>query len=427
MPSNNLGSNTVENLLRIFLEGFESSRVLSKTVDTQIISGKFTPRSGGEVSVKRPHQYNSIRTTGGDISGSNKSDILSGKATAEVQDYITVATEWDNIEEALELDQLDEILKPMAEEANTTLETSLGAYMDYNAGLSYGTVGEPVDAWGDVAGAGALMKSIGVPQMGERYYVMNPFSTVNLADTQSGLASGDNNLVTTAWEDAQISNNFGGLRALTSNALNSFTDTAGLADRVGTLAATPDGTYVTHKDTMIQTLSVAGFTASQVVKAGSVIEVTGRNHLNVSTRLVALDGSATPITWRATVTADATLDGAGAGTLIVASAAIFEADGQYNNVDSALTSGDVVTILGTAGAVVQSNMFYHKQAFGLAMVKLPKLPSLETSTSTSKDGVSARVTKYSDGDTNVAKVRFDILPAFATFNPLFAGKGHGVA
>lgn len=420
--ANNLTSNTVEKLARIFLDSFESSRVVSKTVDTQLIKGMFTPSTGGTVSVKRPHDYNAIRTVAGDISGSTKSDILSGKATATVQDYITVATEWENIEEALELDQLDKILAPMATRIVTELETSLGAYMDRNAGLTFGTPGTAVAAWSDVAGAGAFMSSVGVPVDAERWYVMNPFATTDLADVQSGLASGDNKLVTTAWEDAQISRNFGGLKAITSNALNSFTDDVGLADRAGTLSATPDATYVTHKDTMIQSLAVTAMSATGTIKAGSVVEVTGRNHLNVSTRQVALDSSG-PIPWRATVTADVTLV-AGAGTILVAGAAIFEADGQYNTVDSALTSGDVITVLGTAGDVIQANMFYHKQAFGIATVKLPKLFSTDT-VATTEDGFSIRVSKYADGDANTQKVRFDLLPAFVTFNPLFAGKGFG--
>ncbi len=128
-----------------------------------------TPRSGGEVSFKRPTDYNAIETAGGDISASTKSDIIVGKATGTVQNYITVATEWENVEEALELDKLDELLAPMATRAITTLELNLGAYMQRNANLHYGTPGTVVDAWSDVAGANALMQSIGVPMDGEQF------------------------------------------------------------------------------------------------------------------------------------------------------------------------------------------------------------------------------------------------------------------
>jgi hypothetical protein len=45
---------------------------------------------------------------------------------------------------------------------------------------------------------------------------------------------------------------------------------------------------------------------------------------------------------------------------------------------------------------------------------------------TTKDGIQMRVSKYADGDANKQKVRFDMLPAYSTFNPFFAGQGFGV-
>jgi len=421
--ANNLNSNVTRQVARVFLDAFEGSRVLSKTVDTQLLTNKFGPSSGSTVDFKRPHDYNSIRTSGGDISSSTKSDIIAGKATGTVQDYFTVATEWGNVEEALELDQLDQILAPMARRIVTDMELDLGRYMYKNCNLKYGAPGTVVDAWSDVAGAAALMDSVGVPMEGERYYVMNPFTATNLASAQNGLNAADS-LVRTAWEKSQISSNFGGLRALTSNALAAYTSGT-TSDRVGALAANPDVTYVTHKDTMIQSLSVNGFSNNLTIKAGEIITIAGRNRLNISTRETVVDSSGAAIIWSGVVTADVTLSGTGTGTLLVAGPAIYEANGQYNTVDSAPVSGDVVTVLGSASTLYQPNLFFHKQAFGLGTVKLPKLYSTDTIATTS-DGMSIRVSKYADGDANTQKIRFDLLPAYATFNPFFAGQGFGV-
>jgi hypothetical protein len=189
--ANNLNSNVTRKVARVFLEAFEASRVLTKTVDTQLLSGKFNPSSGSTVDFKRPHDYNSIRTSGGNISSSTKSDIIAGKATGTVQDYFTAATEWGNIEEALELDQLDQIIEPMARRIVTDMELDLGAYIRKNASLKYGTHGTAVDAWSDVAGAGALMDSIGVPMSDDKYYIMNPFTTTALSSAQNGLNAAD--------------------------------------------------------------------------------------------------------------------------------------------------------------------------------------------------------------------------------------------
>jgi carbon monoxide dehydrogenase subunit G len=421
--ANNLNSNVTRKVARVFLDAFESNRVVTKTVDTQLLSGKFNPSSGSTVDFKRPHDYNSIRTSGGDISSSTKSDIIAGKATGTVQNYFTVATEWGNVEEALELDQLDEILAPMARRIVTDLEVDLASYMLKNASLKYGSHGTAVDAWGDVAGAGALMDSLGVPMSADKYYLMNPFTTTSLASAQNGLNAADG-LVRTAWEKSQISSNFGGMMAMTSNALSSFTSGTG-ADRAGTLSAAPDATYVTAKDTMTQSLAVTGFQANMTVKAGDMVTIADVNRLNLDTKQPMIDAAGANVAWTGVVTADVTLGASGEGTLVVAGPAIYEANGQYNTVDAAPANGAVVTILSASATLYQPNLFFVKQAFGIGTVKLPKLYATDTIATTS-DGMSIRVTKYADGDANTQKVRFDLLPAYATFNPFFAGQGFGV-
>jgi hypothetical protein len=211
---------------------------------------------------------------------------------------------------------------------------------------------------------------------------------------------------------------------LTSQSLNTFTAGTG-ADRAGTLSAAPDATYVTAKDTMTQNIAVTGLQANMVVKAGDMIKIADVNRLNINSRVAMIDENGAAVPWTGVVTADVTLSGAGAGTLVVAGPAIYEANGQYNTVDAAPANGAVVTVLSATGATYQPNLFYMKQAFGIGTVKLPKLYSTDT-VATTEDGMSIRVSKYSDGDTNTQKVRFDLLPAYATFNPFMAGHGFGV-
>mgnify|MGYP003669474283 FL=1 len=419
--ANNLSSNITRPLAKIFLEAFESSRVVTKTVNTQLLSGKFNPSTGTKVDFKRPHDYNSIRSTGGDISAAAKSDIIAGKATGTVQPYFTSATEWSNIQEALELDQLDQILEPMARRLVTDLELDLAKFMRINTGLNYGARGTAVDAWSDVAGAGAMMDSVGVPMSDNKYYLMNPFTTTSLASAQSGLNAADG-LVRTAFEKAQIASNFGGMKALTSNALSSYTSGT-TTDRLGDLKTAPDATYVTAKDTMQQTMVIETL-GTGTIEAGDQIQIAGVNRLNIATRQLILDATGAAVPWTGTVLSVVTIAGNEA-TVVVSGAAIFEANGQYNNVDAAPAAGAVVTILGAAATVYQPNLFYTEQAFGLGTVKLPKLYSTDTVATTS-DGMSIRVSKYSDGDANTQKIRFDLLPAYACFNPNFAGQGYGV-
>lgn len=423
--SNNLASNFSRPLAKVFLEEAEGSRVLTKAVDTQLLTGKFNPSSGANVDFKRPHDYKTDRTSGGDISAVDKSDIVSGKATGTVQDYFTVHMDWDEVDEALKLDQLSEILKPAATRIITDLETDLAAYMMKNGNLAVGDPDQAVDAWSDIAKAGALMDSMGVPNDNMRFYVMNPYTLTNMADVQRGLSSGSDSLVNTAWQNAQLSTNLGNLRAFSSNALGSYT-AGSPTDRAGTVASNPDVTYATAKDTMTQSIAVSGFGAgSDTIKAGEIVEITGRHHVSLATRNTFTDNSGSNVKFRGVVTADVTLSG-GAGTIVIAGAGIYEANGQYNTTDSAIVSGDVITLLGTASTVYQPSLFFHKQAFGLGTVKLSKLFSTDT-VATTQDGMSIRISRYSDGDANKQKVRFDLLPAYATFNPFYGGQAHGHA
>jgi hypothetical protein len=257
----------------------------------------------------------------------------------------------------------------------------------------------------------------------ERYYALNPFATTALASAQSGLNAADS-LVRTAWENAQISQSFGGVRALTSNALASFTSSVG-ADRAGTLTAAPTPTYVAAKDTMRQSLAVTAFQANMVVKAGELVTIAGVNRLNLSTRQPMLDAAGAVVPWTGVVVADVTLGASGEGTLVVAGPAIYEANGQYNTVTAAPGNGAVITIVSASNTLYQPNLFFTKQAFGIGTVKLPKLYSTDT-VATTKDGMSIRVSKYADGDANTQKIRFDLLPAYAVFNPFMSGQGFGV-
>jgi len=420
--ANNLNSNVTNKVMRRFIPAFESSKVLCKTVNTSMYSGEFTPQFGDSIAVKRPHQYKSVETPDGDITAETPNNITSGSASATVQDYITVEIPFTNREEALELDQLDEIVAPAAEEIVTKLESNLGRFMVNNLGLHNGTVGTGITQWGDVASNQSLMQSIGVPTSGNKYAVMNPYAIQDLADAQSGLASGNDNLVNAAWQEAQISKNFGGLRGLTSNALPS-TQLGALAGESGTISATPNGTYVTAKDTMTQTVVLTGLTVSTVnaVRPGDTILITqsGRSRINASTREIIFDQSG-QIQWTYKVVTGGDTDGGGSVSITVAAAAISDADGQYDNISSPITAGDTFDLLGTADQVVQPGLFYHKDAIALATVNLPKLNTWDT-VFNSKDGFSIRCTKFSDARGNTQGLRFDLLPAFAVLNPLFGG------
>ena len=221
---------------------------------------------------------------------------------------------------------------------------------------------------------------------------------------------------------------------MSSNALNTY-QAGAAADRTGTLSATPNATWATHKDNMIQTLALTGLTISttDAVRAGDVIEFTGvgalgRSYTSILSRKTVIDDTAAPAKWRCTVVTGGDTDGSGNVTVTVTNAAIFGNSGgldeQFTNISAPLTSGDVFTILGATDVIYQPNLAYHKNAFALSTLQLPKLHATDTIMQT-KQGLNCRITKYSDGDKNLQRWRIDMLPVMGVINPLFIGKGFG--
>jgi len=296
-----------------------------------------------------------------------------------------------------------------------------------NCSQAHGAVGTAADAWSDIANAGALAASMGWPSDSPWYYVFNPYTQAALADVQKGLSAADT-LVNTAWQKAQVSRPMAGMQALTGVSLASYTTGAG-ADRAGAIASAPTQTYASVKDTMTQDIALDSLDASLPIKAGDVIEIVGTEVLSKATRQPIRDAAGAVIPFRAVVTTDVTAS-LGAATVNVSGPFINEAaPNQYATASLAggagpLVGAEVVNILGSASTAYQPNLFYHKDAFTLATVKIPKLFSTDT-TAVTKDGFSFRVSKYADGDTNVQNIRFDLLPAYGVLNPFFAGHGWG--
>ena len=421
--ANNFDSNITPKLAKTFLNAFESDRVISKNVNTQLLSGQFNPSTGDTVSFKRPTDYVSTRTSDGDISGGTANSIITGKAAGVVQDMFTVELDWNLVDQALKMDQLDELIAPAAKRIVTDMEVDFAKFAMHNTALLAGTVGTGVTTWDHVAEAGAIMQASGVPMDASWCYFANPFTQRKLASNQRSLGGETGSM--TANKMATITDNFAGMRVMTCNTLGSYTTGTG-ADRAGTLSATPTATYLAAKDTMTMSIAVTAFQANLVVAAGETITVTGRNRLNLSTRQAIVDETGAEILFSGTVTAAVTLGASGEGTLVITGPAIYEATGAYNTVASALTSGDVVTLGGAAATLIQPNLFWHKQAFAIGSVPIPKLYSTDTIATTS-DGLQIRVSKGASLRENKNIVRFDFLPAYGVMNPFFAGQGFGSA
>lgn len=426
MP-NNFSSGYGKKFLEGFVPALTSDFVMAKTVtrDKKLIDFNSGRKSGNKVYVERPYDFIAHRTPTGDISSVARNSAEAGQAFATVQDYITTELEWTQFEQALEMNNMEEIQKRLAKRIRTDLETSLIDFMIRHSALYRGAAGTKISKWSDVASCFSYLEELGVTE-GSNYAAVSPFAVQNLADAQSGL--NNDMLVADAWKNAVIPKDFGGGLAIKSNALKSRTVGAYGASTL-VLASTPAATYSAAKDTYQQTLTLSGAAVSVtgILKAGDILQIddNDRFKLNQDTREVVFDEDGNEIKWTAVVDADVDSDGSGNVTVVVNGPAIFGATDQYKTVSSALTSGDSVVVKsGASGATVKPNLFFNEFAFGLSFVDLPPLNSTDSQV-INVDGMSIRITKYSAEDENVQKVRLDLLPAFASFNPLMAGQFWG--
>lgn len=419
--ANNFESNVSKKVMRSFLSAFESNRVLTKNVNTQLFSGEFDPSTDSKVYVKRPTDYTAVETPDGDVSALTENSIITGQAFAEAQNVITVFMSVNAVDAALRADQLDQLLAPAAKRLVTKLETNFASFMLKNTAGFTGTGGTPVSSWDHVAEAGAYLEATGVPQDKMWCYGINPFTQRSLSSDQRSL--GGETGAMDANRRATIATNFAGMDVKTCTTLATYQTGAG-ADRAGTVQGVPTQTYLSAKDTMTTSLAVTGFEANLEVKAGETVTITGIYMNNLSTRLPMIGATGNQVEYTGTVTQDVTLDGSGAGTLIISGAAINEVDGQYNTIVDAIVGGEAVTLTGAASTIYQPNLAWHPDAFSMVSIRQEKLQATDT-IGTTEDGIQIRVTKDSDFLKNKNMYRFDLHPAFAVLNPYFAVQSFG--
>lgn len=429
--ANSLNQNINDKLMRAFIPAFESQRSLSKTVSTNAknLVEAFDETTGGTrgaVRMKRPLQFKPQRTADGDFTGKEMNPLNVGTVPAEVGDYCTVFVSVTDVERALEsadvAQTMNEIIAPAAEDMCNEIESELGNRMMLEAAHASGDPTKAITAWDDIAKAGALLKSIGLPG-GSKFCAINNFDELALAGEQKGLAV--NPEVGNAVSSATIASRFAGFDSVfTSDNMPSFV--SGDISTGITVKTAPTQTYDSIKgDYRQQLVLTATDGADKTIKAGTTLIIQGVNlvHLRNHKKIRGVGGAFLPLT--VSVLEDATFSGTDV-TVNVSGAAVFEdgVNGAYNTIDTKIVPGAAVVIKEEASKDYSPGLAYHQAFYGMGSIKLPKLDATDSSFTT-KDGLNFRVTKFSDGTANAHKIRIDFRPTFACLNPFFASKVYG--
>lgn len=428
MPSKSLSSNYVNRLAKGFLKAWNSQMCFTKAINRAVITDSDfrNPVSGDTAYVRRPWDFAAVETARGDLTSSNINVLQRGRATATAQNVITVPITWDLIDESQDLndEDLGAIMKAASSRMATKLETNVATYALQNLGHTLGTVNNTISQWSDVAQIASFASAMGFPE-GQCYGLFDPYSIERLANAQNGLAGNSGDLVTSAWERAKISGNFGNVDARMCETLASQTNGTGysLADSIVVDGVAPTQTYVSAKDTYQTTIALTGFDQNDTLVAGSRLEIPSIYWVNQKTKTLSVGRDGNPLPYQCVVVTGGTADANGDISVVVQGPAIFESAGQYDTISAAIGTSNAVSIIsGAADSINVPSMFMHPEALGLAFVKLSKFYGQDSRVITSKDGsFSMRLSMGTDITTGATILRIDMQPVLATFNSLLGG------
>jgi len=364
---------------------------------------------GSVINIRKPVRYQAIAGAALSLQDTEDQSV----AVAVDQRY-HVAFQFSTQELALSIDEFNErYIKPAL--------TPLANQIDYSGLLAAkstihnfsGVIGvQPTSeatALDTALQAGAMLDENGCPHDDERSLILSPASQVAYVKHLSGLFN----------SQAELSAQYVKGRMGKALGFNWLMGQNVPAHTVGAHTGTPavdttvtvNGTATLHLDGTLGT--VTGW-----AKAGDSIEIANVYAVNPVTK------ESTGRLMKFVVTAD-TASAANEIAALPISPAIY-LTGPYKNVSRAPTDADLVTIFGHAstysGDIGVSNLAYHRDAFGLGMVKLPVPGGVDMAKSISDDGLSFRIVRQYDINNDVMPCRIDALWGWKAIYPELAVK-----
>jgi hypothetical protein len=218
-----------------------------------------------------------------------------------------------------------------------------------------------------------------------------------------------------AWATGEIGN-LAGINTHESVNLRSHT--------VGTKAGTPlvngAGQVSLYRDVMktgVQSLSTKGWTASSagVLREGDVFTIGGVFAVNPVPGEGGTGKTVLPYLQQFVVRAAVNSDASGNAALTISPAIIVS--GPYQTVSAAPADSAPITIVGAANQVFPQNLCFHKNALAMVTVPLEMPDSVLWKAQESADGLSVRLVKDYDINTDAEIVRADILFGWEAIYP----------
>lgn len=375
----------------------------------------FTGGQGSTVSIRRPVKFYTA-----DGATRVNQDVEEKTTNIVVDQRKHVSWEFSTQDLTLSIqDYSERYIKPaMITLANTVDRSLMGLYK--YAWNSVGTPGTTPASYASVAAAAQRLNEMAVP-MDNRSMVLNDAAAFGIMGNQLTLdAVGD--MGKTAYEEAMLGRvaKFG-----TFSSQNVQNHTVGVA--TGTPLVNGGSQAVTYASAVgtnwSQTLNTDGWTNSTtgILKAGDVFTIAGVFAVNPVPGEGATGKTAMPYLQQFTVLADAD-SGASTGPAALTISPPIITSGPQQTVSAAPADNAAITVLGTGGTAYPQNMGFHKNAFALVTCPLEMPDGASFKARESDNGLSVRVVKDYDIDSDKDVIRLDILYGVKAIYPDLASR-----
>lgn len=158
-------------------------------------------------------------------------------------------------------------------------------------------------------------------------------------------------------------------------------------------------------------LSLAGLTAAQTIKKGTVFTIAGVFAVHPETK------SITNRLQQFVVTADFTAAGTTGSVAISPSIVVI---GARQNVAASPAAGAALTVAGSASTGYQQNMAFHRDAFAIAFADLILPKGVDWAAREVMDGISMRIVRAYDINNDALPCRIDVMYGYKTIRPQLA-------
>lgn len=349
---------------------------------------------GDTVSIRKPVKF--VVTDGATLT---KQDVEEATTNIVIDQRKHVGWKFSSQDLTLTIEEYSErYIKPAVIALAQSVESNLtGLYADVSNFA--GTAGTVPNTFAHLGLAGRILDDNAVPE--GRKAIFNPEATWSLADgLKAVFVQGK---AKTALEEARM-----GYYAR----FDTYMGQSIKVHTVGVATGTPlvngadqNVTYASSKNTNAQSLITDGWTndTAGILKEGDVFTIAGVYAVNPQTK--DSTGALRTFVVNADVASGATT---GPATLSITPAIIL--DGPYQNVTAVPVDDAVITVVtGTGGTGYAQNLCYHPNAFALVTVPLEMPDGASFKARETHNGLSIRVVKAYDIDTDDEIIRLDIL------------------